>query len=100
MHAYMFTEFPGKEIFPDGLTGAQVLESLALVVYLSAAVCGVLKMFVLKDLSVLFVVTGLLNIAAGNVYNNKKAPFLVFIVTRGLNLRSFNITFDCVHRRI
>ncbi|CAC5425796.1 unnamed protein product [Mytilus coruscus] len=47
------------------LVAAQVLECLALVAFVAAVTCAFLKMFVLKEQGMLFVVTGLLNWLAG-----------------------------------
>ncbi|XP_071144314.1 uncharacterized protein [Mytilus edulis] len=49
------------------LIAAQVLECLALVAFVAAVVCAFLKMFVLKEQGMLFVVTGLLNWLAGGL---------------------------------
>ncbi|XP_052085440.1 uncharacterized protein LOC127723045 [Mytilus californianus] len=47
------------------LKATEALECLALAAFLSAVVCAILKMFVLKNQRMLFVVTGLLNLLAG-----------------------------------
>ncbi|XP_071144356.1 peripheral myelin protein 22-like [Mytilus edulis] len=62
----------GRELCFD-ITGGQfaqfkateALECLALVAFVAAVICAFLKMFVLKERGILFVVTGLLNLIAG-----------------------------------
>lgn len=49
------------------LVAAQVLECLALGAFVAAVTCAFLKMFVLKEQGMLFVVTGLLNWLAGGL---------------------------------
>lgn len=53
-------------VHSNQLIAAQVLECLALVAFVTAVTCAILKMFVLKEQGMLFVVTGLLNWLAGN----------------------------------
>lgn len=51
---------------PDArLKATEALECLALVAFVAAVTCALLKMFILKKQRMLFVVTGLLNILAG-----------------------------------
>lgn len=44
---------------------SEAMECLALLAFIAALVCAILKMFVLKNQRMLFVVTGLLNLLAG-----------------------------------
>ncbi|VDI04486.1 Hypothetical predicted protein [Mytilus galloprovincialis] len=44
---------------------SEAMECLALLAFVAAMVCAILKMFVLKNQRMLFVVTGLLNLLAG-----------------------------------
>ncbi|XP_052085435.1 uncharacterized protein LOC127723042 isoform X1 [Mytilus californianus] len=68
------------------LTAAGVLESFALIAFVAALVCAFLKMFVLKDQGIMFVVIGLLNFIAGGL------ALIGTIVFATLSSRGF--TFD------
>lgn len=57
-----------EEVHSNQLIAAQVMECLALVAFVAAVTCAFLKMCVLKEQGILFIVTGLLNWLAGNYY--------------------------------
>ncbi|XP_052085437.1 uncharacterized protein LOC127723042 isoform X3 [Mytilus californianus] len=80
---YDITDAP---VHYNQLVAAQVLECLALVAFLAAVTCAFLKIFVLKEQGMLFVVTGLLNWLAGGL------ALIGTIVFATLSSRGF--TFD------
>lgn len=61
---YYFTDAPVRDA---QLAAAGVLESFALIAFVAALVCAFLKMFVLKEQGIMFVVIGLLNFIAGGL---------------------------------
>ncbi|VDI39326.1 Hypothetical predicted protein [Mytilus galloprovincialis] len=52
-------------IYNSQYKAAQALECLALLAFVAAVICAFLKMFVLKEKRMMFVVTGFLNLVSG-----------------------------------
>ncbi|XP_071144354.1 uncharacterized protein [Mytilus edulis] len=75
------------------LAAAGVMESLALVAFVAALVCAFLKMFVLKEKGIMFVVTGLLNFIAGGLALIGTVVFAT-ISSGGITLDSSNFHYS------